>query len=327
MLRLLGFLVTTAIGIGGFMAIDYNMSREGTNPEDADGLTFTEYLGSFSQRFTAATGSPDGQDLPTALADMMPRPPEGWTVRPTTPEDVQPFLPRRAETAPPEARALLDGIVAPAGPKGAETVTLTYERGNRRVVVKAIRYPDVIFTSVAAMAQRFELQTLSATYFGSPFMTVRGLDVTEDVLPPELRGRLFLADVGAQIHLRVLAPDRLSDEDLVPFFATLHVKAMNASVVDKQEGLGEVPVIVLASAMAETERQAYEADRAAREAEAKARAEAARQAAAAEAAAEGPAEGTGGGAEAAPPASPDTGFSADCTADAAGNKRCTVGGN
>ena len=95
-------------------------------------------------------------------------------------------------------------------------------------------------------------------------MTVRGLDVTEDLLPEGFRGRLFLADVGAQIHLRVLAPKRMKDEDLVPFFETLHVKAMNADVIDKVEGLGEVPVIVLASALDDTERDAYHADRATR---------------------------------------------------------------
>lgn len=306
------------------MAIDYNMSRQWTNPEDEEGLTFTEYLGGFSQRFAKVTGSSGTQDLPSALADMMPRPPEGWTVRPATPEDAGAFMPRKADTAPQDARELIEGIVSQTAPKGAEMVALTYERGDRRVVVKAVRYPNVIFTSFMAMQQRFELQTLSATYVGTPFMTVRGLDVTEDILPAEMRGRLFMADVGAQIHLRVLAPDRMQDEDLVPFFETLHVKAMNASVVDKQEGLGEVPVIVLASAMQEAERQAYEADLAVREAEAELRAEEARKTAEAEAAAEEQAED---GAAAAEPAAPEAGFASECAADAAGNKRCTVGGN
>jgi hypothetical protein len=71
---------------------------------------------------------------------------------------------------------------------------------------------------------------------------------------------------------------------------------MNASVIDKQEGLGEVPVIVLASVLDEATRAAYEADRIAREeadaaalAAERAAAEAEAAAAAAAEAAEGPA--------------------------------------
>jgi hypothetical protein len=258
------------------------------------------------------------------LADMMPRPPDGWTVRPAVPEDAAPFMPRRADTAPPDARKLVEGLVAPVDSGGPETVALTYERGDRRVVVRAVRYPDVIFTSFAAMTQRFELQMLTASLETQPFMTVRGLDVSEDILPPEMRGRLFVADVGAQIHLRVLAPDRMEDDDLVPFFQTLHVQAMNASVVDKQEGLGEVPVIVLASAMDELAREAFEADRAAREAEAARLAEEGRRAAEAEAAA---AAGGEAGTPAEDPGKPAPGFGADCETGAGGIKRCSVDGN
>lgn len=305
-----------SIGIGGFLAIDYNTARQWASAEDKAGLTFREYLGGFSQRLARATGSADAPRLPTALTDMLPRPPEGWTVRAAVPEDIQPFLPRRAETASPEGRQILEGLVTPAGGNGVESVQLTYERGERRVVIKAVRYPDVIFTSFTAMTQRFELQMRSASLQTTPFMTVRGLDVAEEILPPELRARLFVADVGAQIHLRVLASDRLADADLVPFFQTLHVPAMNASVVDKQDGLGQVPVIVLASAMADIEREAYAADLAAREAEAIRLAEAARQAAEAEAAAAAP-QGQG----------PTEGFGANCETGPGGIKRCSVGGN
>ena len=66
-----------------------------------------------------------------------------------------------------------------------------------------------------------------------------------------------MADVGAQIHIRVLVPKRMKEAELVAFFETLHVKAMNASVVDNVEGLGDVPVIVLASALTDEDREAY----------------------------------------------------------------------
>jgi hypothetical protein len=140
-------------------------------------------------------------------------------------------------------------------------------------------------------------------------MTVRGLDVTEAILPAEMRGRLFVADVGGQIHLHVLAPDRLDDRDLVVFFETLNVAALNASVVARTEGLGDLPVIVVASALEDDLRAAYAADRSAREAAARqAEAElAAVKAAGAEAA--GPTEGAG----------------TACVAGAGGIKRCSVG--
>jgi hypothetical protein len=153
------------------------------------------------------------------------------------------------------------------------------------VLVRAVRYPNLIFTSAAAMDQRTELQAMAAQFRGTDFMTVRGLDVTEDLLPEGFRGRLFLADVGAQIHIRLLAPKRMKDAGLLPFFETLHVEAMNASVIDKVEGLGKVPVIVLASALDDTDRDAYFAARSARVAEEASREEAARLVAEAEAAA------------------------------------------
>jgi hypothetical protein len=79
-----------------------------------------------------------------------------------------------------------------------------------------------------------------------------------------MRARYFTASVGAQIQIRVLASRRLKDEDIVPFFETLNVQAMNAAVVDRQPGLGEVPVLVLGSALGEADLAAYVADRAAR---------------------------------------------------------------
>ena len=112
------------------------------------------------------------------------------------------------------------------------------------------------------------------------------------------------------------------------------VKALNAGVIDKVEGLGEVPVIVLASALEEAEREAYIADVAAREAEAaEAAARGAEQQQQAEAAGEPQARQTGGGLlgglfgggdEAAAPEEPAPGATTSCSTGQDGVKRCRV---
>lgn len=276
MFRLIGFLVTLAVGLGGFVAIDYNMSKRWSGTEDSEGLTFSEYLGGYAGRIAGLGGSSgSARGLPTELADMLPKPPEGWTVRPATEDDLADFLPKKRGAVPKKALAYLEAVVSEAGRK-TESVSMTYENGERKAIFQLVRYPDVIFTSFMAMQQRFELQMNTAMFSGTPFMTVRGLDVSEDLLPEEVKARFFFADVGAQIHLRVLTSNRMKDKDMVPFFQTLHVAAMNADVVDKQDGLGDVPVLVLASVMDDLTRAAYEADLAQREADMAAQSEAER---------------------------------------------------
>jgi hypothetical protein len=296
--RLIGLLVMLVVGFGGYLAVDYNNAKRAAATEGNEGLTIAEYLGGFSERIAglaAASGSARG--LPTELAGMLPKPPEGWTARPATKDDLTGFLPKKRSSVPKTALAYLESVTAPASGK-VDSVEMTYENGDQKVIFQLVRYPDTIFTSIASMQQRFELQMTTAMFSRTPFMTVRGLDVSEDLLPEEVRARYFFADVGAQIHLRVLAPERMKDNDLLPFFQTLHVAAMNADVVDKQEGLGEVPVLVLASAMDEATRAAYEADLAQREAAFAAKSDAARLEAEAKAAAEAEkpvAEEKGGG--------------------------------
>jgi hypothetical protein len=265
--RLIGFLVMFVVGLGGYLAVDYNMSKRWAGTEDSEGLTFTEYLGGFSERIAGlAASSGSAKGLPTELAEMLPKPPEGWTTRPATKDDLDGFLPRKRSAVPKKALEYLEAVITPTSSK-VDSVAMTYEKGDQKVVFQLVRYPNIIFTSFMAMQQRFALQMHTAEFAGTQFMTVRGLDVSEDLLPEEVRARMFFADVGAQIHLRVLAPKRMQDEDLVPFFQTLHVAAMNADVIDKQDGLGEVPVIVLASVLDEANRAAYEADLARRAAE------------------------------------------------------------
>jgi hypothetical protein len=308
-LRLIGFLLAAMFSIGGFLFVDYTMAKRWAGSEDGEGLTVAEYLGGFAERLTGFTSASAENGLPTALIDMLPKPPEGWTVRPTVPEDADVFLPKAADDGTADASTYVKAVAAEPSGDGLEHVALTYERGERRVVFQAVRYPNLIFTSFMAMEQRFELQTLGPQFRPTDFMTVRGLDVTEDLLPKGMRARYFLANVGAQIQIRVLASSRMSDENLLPFFETLHVQAMNASVIDKQEGLGQVPVIVLASVLDEATRAAYEADRIAREEADDAARAAERAAAEAEAAAAAAAEATDGNAGEDPETNTDKGAS------------------
>jgi hypothetical protein len=311
-LRLIGFLAMTAIGLSGFLTVDYSMSRKQAQSGGGADLTIQDYLGGLSGRIASITGPSGTPGLPRALADMMPEPPAGWTVRPTAAEDVEVFQPRNRREGDPEARKLVTSVGSANVQGGAEAVVLTFDKGDQRVVIKAVRYPDAIFRTADFLRQRQDLQSRSPVFRGLSFMTVRGLDVTEDVLPDGMRGRLFIADVGGQIHLSVLAPKRMKDAELVAFFQTLHVKAMNASVVEKQAGLGDVPVIVLASALGKAEYEAYQADRAARATEIAARRTEAL------AAAEAQAKATEG-------ASTTRLRVGECEKGAGGVKRCTVG--
>lgn len=323
MLRLIGFLAMLVVGGGSFLALDYSMARKLLSTGDGNDLTLSEYLGELSGRITRVTSSSAPPGLPTDLQDMLPKPPEGWTVRPAVASDVDGFLPRGGVEVDPKARDLVQDMVNETVANAAEVVILTYERGERRVIVKAVRYPDVIFTSLMAMQQRYELQTQTAAFLEVSAMTVRGLDVIEDSLPDGMRGRLFMADVGAQIHLRVLASRRMRDADLLPFFETLNVKAMNAAVVDKRDGLGDLPVIVLASALGRDQREAFDADRAARAAAEAARHREQRAAAEAEVATatiiEPPADVTAPEVQAASQV-----LEAQCEQGADGIKRCRV---
>ncbi|MFM7333480.1 MAG: hypothetical protein ACKO2N_12440 [Tabrizicola sp.] len=286
MIRILGTFLLLGIMSGGYMFYDFKMSARLAGGDGAESLTFPEYLSGLSGRIAGLTGAASASGLPTKLADMLPRPPEGWKVRAVAADDVQAFLPKSSDKADSTAVKVLEEMVSADAGEGTETATLAYEKGDRTLLIRAVRYPNQIFTGPTALQQRQDLQERSAQFRGTEFMTVRGLDVTEDLLPEGFRGRLFLADVGAQIHLRVLAPKRMKDAELLTFFETLHVEAMNASVIDKVEGLGKVPVIVLVSALEDADREIYLSDRAAREADKASREEAGRIAAVAEESAE-----------------------------------------
>lgn len=271
MLRWFGILVTLTVGVGGFLGLDYNLARKLAATEERPAPSFLQYLGDLKIRTVSMfsfSGSGDtASDFTTELAEMLPAPPKGWTVRAAVSEDIDGFLAKNRKDNDPEARKLIEYIGKTSAPEGIEAAVLTYEKDNQRVVIKAVRQPDNIFTDARNLSRRADLQTAKPPFLRRDFLRVRGLDIAEEKLPDKMRGRLFFADVGAQIQMWVIAPKRMADKELIPFFETLQVNAMNAAVVDQEPGLGDVPVIVLVSALDDAERSAYEADRAARSAE------------------------------------------------------------
>jgi hypothetical protein len=300
-LRLAFGLFFSTIALLGYMAVDYTMANRAIVATGAEPIGFFTYVKGWTglaEVLARGEVEGDGAAAPpsSTLLAMLPKPPAGWTLRPTEETDGQPFL---TAALGENERALVLSAVTPETGKGVDRAAQTYQNGAQSVVVELIRYPDIIFTSIAAMTQKMQLQMASLDVPGKEFMVVRGLDVREARLGTAAAARVFLADVGGQIHLRVLAPATMTDQELLGFFETLHVPAMNADVVEKVAGLGEVPVIVLASVIDAETRKAREVERtAAREA---AEAEAEAKAADAEAS---PAAGAG---ESGAPASEDPG--------------------
>lgn len=262
MLRLIAFLLAVVVAVGGFVVIDYTAAHRAASLDENVELTFRDYLGKLPGRLI---GDEDVQSiLPPTLAEMMPKAPQGWTVRPALPDDAEAFLPRDVSKGSSEVRNYVAAVSKEIFGLGTEQVMLTYDRGRTRVIFQAVRFPDpeAMLSGLLGTEQLIEREMTTPQYRPTAFMTVRGLDVTEDLLPEGIRVRYFLSTVGKQIQIKVLASRRLTDRELIPFFETLNVKAMNTSVVAKQDGLGEVPVIVLASALDRETREAYDAARA-----------------------------------------------------------------
>ena len=57
MFRLFGFLVMFTLTAGGYMFVDYKMSARWAGREDAEGLTFSEYLSGLSGRLAGLGGA------------------------------------------------------------------------------------------------------------------------------------------------------------------------------------------------------------------------------------------------------------------------------
>ncbi len=254
-------LILPVFGLGAYLAFDYwNVNRMARGGE-GDGVSVTEYLSGWLSLADALSAG-DAGDMPQELAAMLPAPPPGWTVQPTEPADLDALVPAMAETEAGMKRlAEVRAIAAGREGNGIRDARLTYRNGARTVVFEVMRYPDFIFTSFAAMQLKMELQMGSLGDGARRFLTVRGMEFVEKDLPEGYGLRYFEGNLSAQVWVRVLASTPMTDEDLLPFFQTLHVPALNGQVIEQVAGMGEVPVIVLASALAAEDRARWEAAR------------------------------------------------------------------
>ena len=267
-LRLVVALFFPVISLCGYLAFDFWNANRMARMGEGDGISVGEYLSGWVSFAGAVSKGDDpaaaaSSAMPQGLAAMLPKPPAGWTSRPTTPADVDSYITAEADG---DAVHYARAVASERSGKGMEQARLTYENGDRRVVFELLRYPDFVFTSFAAMQIKMELSMAGPQFGARSFMTVRGMEIMEDQLPEGVGLRYFVGDVSDQIWVRALAPRDMTDEELLPFFQTLHVPAMNANVVEKVNGMGEVPVIVLASVIDAETRAAMEAEFAAEEA-------------------------------------------------------------
>jgi len=264
-LRLFVMLMTVSVALAVFLTLDYTATRKRAAVDDPVELTIEEYLRRLPDRFARTSTVSGPADLPTKLVDMLPQAPEGWTVRPALAEDADIYQPPEGTDVERAARRYVEDVGSLGSSYGPPVEMLTYEKGDQRVMFRAIRLDDEGYGEDADPEELFAALTAKPSYKPNPVVTVRGLDVTEDILPEGFRARLFMAHVGGQIELRILTPRDMTDRELVPFLATLNVAAMNAIVVRSEPGLGQVPLIQIATQMDEAGLAAYLADRTARE--------------------------------------------------------------
>lgn len=274
MLRFFGFLVMVSVIVGVVLMLDFNSVRKAAEAAEQPVPDFQTYLSELQPRLTAMiapSGGDKGPALTADLAAMLPRAPEGWTTRAPERGDADTFLPKETGTLEAEIQIQIEALAKAKGPKGSSTEALVYETEGKTVIIKAVRAPDMTFADPAMLAA-YVKDRLPFPKTG--YLRVRGLDVDENNLPDGMRGRLFTADIGGQIRLSVLTSKKVTDKDLLALFETLDVQALNAAVLDREAGLGEVPVLLLVSELDEAGLASYKADRTARDAERDARREA-----------------------------------------------------
>lgn len=272
MLRQISLISLLVFLLSAVVTLDFKAAQRLAQTQHRSPPGFGEHLLGLGSRIVdrvqAGLGG-GGSESATRLALMLPAAPEGWQSRPIEADDARTLLARKDND--PASVSLIEGLLALAGPGEAATALAAFGRKDRLVVFKLLRQPDAVFTDPARLAELDGLIAARAQQETTEFMRVRGLDVAELVLPDSLRARVFTAELGGQLRLWVLASGRLSDADLLPFFETLDVSAMNAAVRNHEGGLGEIPVIVVLSELDDAERAAYVADRDGRETERAAR--------------------------------------------------------
>lgn len=113
MLRLFGFLVLVLVGAGGFLFLDFNRVVQEASAAEAEPPSFQAYLETVPQKLGSLAELSRSSPRARALVDMLPRAPDGWTMRPLADGkggDIEGFLPRAGDKAEAEAIKLVQAV-------------------------------------------------------------------------------------------------------------------------------------------------------------------------------------------------------------------------
>ena len=305
--------------LGAYLGTDFYIKANEPGTKD---ITFLSYLSSWAEVLTTDSSKAEGANV--EVGALLPAAPEGWTRQDGSRENLVALLseatlnklngPVTNENE--DIHRMIEGF-SPATGRGVRQQLFHYANGNKHVMIRLVRYPDIVFSSFAMMAQRYELQLSGMGRDKSRIATVDGKEIYEVRLPESVGIRHFVTDVSGQYHLNILIHGIDVEAELKPFLEGLNFRGMNADVVDQDHAIADYlgnKRIVMESeldAMAAAEREAFEAEQK-RLLEAE---EAAREARAAAARAEAEAESGGQGAT--------TGFGGSCEIQA-GVKVCKV---
>ena len=265
MLRQISLISLLVFLLSALVLLDFKAAQRLAHTQDREPPGFAEHLLGVGSRIAGRIQSGFGggaSESSARLVLMLPAAPDGWDARAIEAGDEKALLAKKDNDS--ATVSLIQSLLTAAGPREGETALMAYGRQDRLVVFKLVRQPDALFTDPARLSELDSVIAAGSYQELNDFIRVRGLDVGELVLPEGARARVFTAELGGQLRLWVVASGRLTDKDLLPFFETLDVAAMNASIRSHEAGLGEVPVIVVVSELNEADRAAYAADRAAK---------------------------------------------------------------
>lgn len=267
MLRQVSLISLLVFLLAALVMLDFKAAERLAVAEGRDLPSLPEHFVGIGSRILAKIESGFGggaSESSARLALSLPAVPDGWEIRTIEPGTAKSLLAKTQKDNDPDTISLIEDLLVAKAPRGSEAAQLAYGRKDRLVVFKLVRQPDSLFTDPENLTDLDALIAARPPQAVQDFLRVRGLDVAELILPEKARARVFTAELGGQLRLWVLSSKKMTDTDLVPFFETLDVAAMNAAVRAREGGIGAVPVVVVVSELDKAARSAYEADRAAR---------------------------------------------------------------
>ncbi|SEC09586.1 hypothetical protein [Rhodobacter sp. 24-YEA-8] len=256
---LIGIVLPVA-ALTAWLWVGFQKTNQANLDEGRDQVTFDQYV----LAWASGPGSADLSHLPgggvTALADMFPEAPEGWTRRTVSRADGKALAVRGLDA---RRQALLKDAAIEDSGAGVEQASAAWDTPDGVLVAELVRYPDTLFATPVGVSLLDQNRAPFGQIGNQPLMNIAGLEIREALLAPQIPARVLRAGIDGQIVLRVSAPKRISDETLLSFFATLNVAAMNARLAAPIAGMGEVKdgkkrLAVLVAGMSDAQRAVLE---------------------------------------------------------------------